>query len=203
MVAAGRAMLTSSLCGKMAGQFAPPESLWGQHSVPLALGSPPALRRPGPAAASIAKRQLLSSSQITTCDLCLAEGTHSWLTAAEADSEQTRSKHSVLGQIKGLHLQPTVSDCSLGIFLTNNNFCSGCLSCGICYQLGDLNPCWKKTIIYTFIRLACDSIYEIPATTSSLSHPSHHFLLPILVSSLWQSFPILVLDSRFLAYLKK
>lgn len=27
MVAAGRAMLTSSLCGKMAGQDAPPESL--------------------------------------------------------------------------------------------------------------------------------------------------------------------------------
>ena len=102
----------------------------------------------------------LSPSQITACDLCLMEGNTeminscwSWL---RADQKWVFSHK--LGQIKGLHLQPTVSVLSLGIFLSNNNFSSVRVSCGVCCQLGDLNPSWKKTIIYTSMRLGCNSL---------------------------------------------
>lgn len=138
------------------------------------------------------------------CDLCFTEGSgkminscRSWLRA-----DQERAVSHILRQIKGLHTQPAVSAHSSGIFLSNDNICSGCFSCGACYQLGDLNLSRKETIIYTLISLDCNS--ETAFTKSQLPHRPSASPGPLLLAfhsgflSVTVTHAVLVLNSIFL-----
>lgn len=62
------------------------------------------------------------------------------------------------GQIKGLHPQPIVAVLTVwGSSQVITTSALYCVSCGVCCQLGDLDPSWNKTIIYGLIRLDCNS----------------------------------------------